>query len=61
MNLKAINNQTNKMILTYSIPAIIAMLLTSLVTVVDGLFITNIVGKEALSAVHLGLPILYVF
>jgi len=61
MNLESIRNQTNKMILTYSVPAIIAMLLTSLVTIVDGLFITNLVGKEALSGIHLGLPILYVF
>lgn len=37
------------------------MMLTSLVTIVDGIFVSNYVGKEALSAIHLGLPLLYIF
>ncbi len=61
MNLALIQQDPTEYIMKYSIPSIIAMLLTSLVTIVDGLFISNYVGKEALSAIHLGLPLLYFF
>jgi len=37
------------------------MVLTSLITIVDGYFIGNYVGKEGLAAVNLGLPILFVY
>lgn len=45
----------------FAIPSIIAMVLTSLITVTDGYFIGNYVGKEGLAAVNLGLPIVYLF
>lgn len=61
MNLEAIHQSPLKHIFMYSIPAIIAMLLSSFVTIVDGLFIAKIIGKDALAAMHLGLPMLYVF
>ena len=47
--------------LQFSIPSIIAMVLTSLITIVDGFFIGNYVGKEGLAAVNLGLPIVYLY
>lgn len=37
------------------------MVLTSLITIVDGFFIGNYVGKEGLAAVNLGLPIVYLY
>jgi putative MATE family efflux protein len=49
------------MILQFSVPSIIAMVLTSLITIVDGFFIGNYVGQEGIAAVNLGLPILYVY
>lgn len=61
MNLECINNRTVKTILQFSIPSIIAMVLTSLITIVDGFFIGNYVGKEGIAAVNLGLPILYLY
>lgn len=61
MNLESIKNKTVQMILQFSIPAIIAMVLTSFITIVDGYFIGNYVGKEGIAAVNLGLPILYVY
>ena len=61
MNLESIRNKTGKMILQFSIPSIIAMVLTSLITIVDGFFIGNYVGKEGIAAVNLGLPILYIY
>ncbi|HBD64893.1 MAG TPA: MATE family efflux transporter [Clostridiales bacterium] len=61
MNLNTIKNQSFKTILQFSIPSIIAMVLTSLITVADGFFIGNYVGKEGLAAVNLGLPIVYLY
>lgn len=61
MNLENIQNNKCKMILQFSIPSIIAMVLTSLITIADGFFIGNYVGKEGITAVNLGLPIVYLF
>ena len=61
MNLEMIKKRTVQTILQFSVPAIIAMVLTSLITIVDGFFIGNYVGKEGIAAVNLGLPILYVY
>lgn len=61
MNLEIIKSKTVQMILQFSIPSIIAMVLTSLITIADGFFIGNYVGKEGIAAVNLGLPILYVY
>ncbi len=46
---------------SYSVPAILGMLLTSGIVVIDGLFIGNIIGKEGLAGVTLTLPVLYLF
>lgn len=61
MNLESMKTKTVQMILQFSIPSIIAMVLTSLITIVDGYFIGNYVGKDGIAAVNLGLPILYVY
>lgn len=61
MNLESMKKKPVQMILQFSIPSIIAMVLTSLITIVDGFFIGNYIGKEGIAAVNLGLPILYVY
>ena len=61
MDLQQIKQRSSKMILQFSIPAIIAMLLTSLITIADGFFIGNYVGNEGIAAVNLGLPIIYLY
>ena len=61
MDLKNIRENKVKVILQFSIPSIIAMLLTSLITVADGYFMGNYVGEEGLAAVNLGLPIVYLY
>ncbi len=61
MKTTAIKNNTIGFILKFSVPAIIAMVLTSLVTIVDGYFVSTVINKEALAAINLGLPILYIF
>ena len=50
-----------RIILSYSIPGIISMLLSAALTLTDGYFTGNHVGEDALAAINLGLPILYVF
>lgn len=61
MELEKIRQHTAGTILQFSLPAIIAMVLTSLITVVDGFFIGNYIGGEGIAAVNLGLPIIYLF
>lgn len=61
MNLESINKSKIKTILQFSVPSIIAMVLTSLITVTDGFFIGNYVANEGLAAVNLGLPIVYLY
>lgn len=46
---------------SYAIPAILGMLLTSGIVIVDGLFIGNIIGKAGLASVNLTLPVFYLF
>ena len=61
MELEKIRQHTAGTILQFSLPAIIAMVLTSLITVVDGFFIGNYIGGEGIAAVNLGQPIIYLF
>ncbi len=61
MELNQIKQNTTKSILMFSIPSIIAMILTSMITIVDGYFVGNYVGKEGLAAINLGLPVLYFY
>lgn len=61
MNLERIQKEGTKMMMQFAIPCVIAMVLTSAITLVDGYFIGNYVGKEGTAAVNLGLPLLYFF
>lgn len=61
MNLDVIEKRIPSSILKSAIPAIAAMIIMSMVSIVDGFFIGNYLGKSSLAAVNLGLPILYIF
>ena len=61
MDLEKIRSKQFQTICEFSIPAIIAMVLTSMITIVDGFFTGNYVGKEAIAAINLGLPIVYLY
>lgn len=61
MNLEEIRQNTAGKILQFSVPAITAMVLTALITVADGFFMGNYVGKEGIAAVNLGLPMVYLY
>lgn len=49
-----------KKLLRFSIPSIIMMLFTSIYGVVDGLFVSNFVGKQPFAAINLIMPILMI-
>ncbi len=59
MSEKIQNESLLKKFLSYAVPCIIGMFLTSFITVVDGMFIGWKVGERGLAAVNLTLPILY--
>lgn len=61
MNLEVIRKNKVGMILQFSVPAIISMILTAMITLVDGFFAGNFIGKEGIAAINLGLPIVYLF
>lgn len=61
MNIRQIKENKTGMILKFSIPSIIAMLLQTVITITDGYFTGNYVGQNALAAINLGLPILYFY
>lgn len=61
MEIREIKRNKLKVILQFSIPSIIAMLLQTIITITDGYFTGNYVGDNALAAINLGLPILYFY
>lgn len=61
MNLENIRNNRIKMILQFSVPSIIAMVLTACINIVDGFFTGNYVGSSGMSAIEMGLPIVYLY
>ena len=60
-NFDALESRPVVQFLSFSLPAIVSLLLTSGIVVVDGLFIGNFIGKAGLAGVNLTLPVLYLF
>lgn len=61
MNIRLSDHFTYKTLLRYTLPCVVMMIFTSVYTVVDGLFVSNIVGKSAFAAVNLLYPFLMLF
>lgn len=61
MNIEYLKEHKTKALLSFAIPSIIAMLLQTVITVTDGYFIGNYVGENALAAINIGLPVLYIY
>lgn len=61
LNVDSIRQNKSKTILTFSVPAIISMVLSSFVSIADGFFMGNYIHQDAIAAVNLGLPIIYLF
>jgi len=60
-NFNALEAKPAVQFFSFSIPAILGMLLTSGIVIIDGLFIGNIIGEAGLASVNLTLPVLYLF
>ncbi|MEK4424070.1 MATE family efflux transporter [Solibacillus sp. FSL K6-1523] len=57
MNETLRNTPTKKLFISYLIPSIIGMLLMAINILVDGIFVSNGVGPEALAGVNIAVPI----
>ena len=56
MSISLSEHFTYKKLLRFVFPSIIMMIFTSIYSVVDGLFVSNFVGKTALAAINLIMP-----
>ncbi|MFA9379200.1 MAG: MATE family efflux transporter [Lachnotalea sp.] len=61
MELMKIKQHRSRTILQFAIPSIVAMVLSSMISVIDGYYTGNYIGKEGLAAINLGLPIVYLY
>ena len=57
MPIKLSDHFTYRKLLRFTLPSIIMMVISSVYSVVDGLFVSNLVGEVALSAVNIMFPI----
>lgn len=58
MNIQLSEHFTYKKLLRFVLPSIIMMVFTSIYSVVDGIFVSNFVGKSAFASVNLSMPYL---
>ena len=61
MNISLSDHFTYKKLLKFVFPSIIMMVFTSIYGVVDGLFVSNCVGKHAFTAINLIMPFIMIF
>ena len=61
MKIQLSDHFTYKMLLQFVLPSIIMMVFTSIYGVVDGLFVSNFVGKTSFAAVNLVMPFIMIF
>ena len=57
MAIKLSDHFTYKKLLQFTLPSITMMICTSIYSVVDGLFVSNLIGENALSAVNIMFPV----
>ncbi|MDB8552794.1 MATE family efflux transporter [Turicibacter sanguinis] len=61
MNIQLSEHFNYKKLIRFTLPSITMMVFTSLYGVIDGLFISNIVGSQPFAAVNLIMPVLMIF
>ena len=57
MRIQLSDHFTYSKLLRFTLPSIVTMIFTSIYSVVDGLFVSNLVGELALSAVNIVFPV----
>lgn len=60
MKIKISEHFTYKKLIKFTLPTIVMMIFTSIYGVVDGIFVSNVVGKDAFAAVNLIMPALMI-
>lgn len=60
MEIKLSDHFNYRRLLRFTLPSIIMMIFTSIYSIVDGLFVSNIVGKTSFSAVNFVMPVLMI-
>ena len=60
MNIQLSDNFTYSKLIKFTIPTIFMMIITSVYGVVDGLFVSNVVGSNAFAAVNLIMPVIMI-
>lgn len=58
MSISLSDHFSYRRLLRFVLPTIIMMIVTSVYSIVDGFFVSNIVGKNAFAAVNLIMPVL---
>ena len=58
MKISLSNHFTYKRLLRFVLPTVVMMIVTSVYSIVDGFFVSNIVGKNAFAAVNLIMPLM---
>lgn len=58
MKIRLSDHFTYKRLITFVLPTIIMMIVTSVYSIVDGVFVSNVAGKNAFAAVNLMMPVL---
>ena len=61
MRIQLSDHFTYRKLLRFTLPSIVMMVFTSIYGVVDGLFVSNFVGKGPFTAVNLVMPVVMVF
>ncbi|WP_455716008.1 MATE family efflux transporter [Anaerosporobacter sp.] len=61
MNIQLSEHFTYKKILRFTFPSIVMMVFTSIYGVVDGIFVSNFVGKTPFAAINLIMPFIMIF
>ncbi len=60
MSIQISDHFSYKRLFRFTLPTIIMMIVTSIYGVVDGLFVTNVVGSEAFASVNLIMPVIMI-
>ena len=61
MNIQLSDHFTYSKLFRFTLPSIVTMIFASIYSVVDGLFVSNLVGENALSAVNIVFPVAMIF
>lgn len=60
-NIKLSDHFSYNKLIRFTVPSIVMMICTSMYGVIDGIFVSNYIGKTSLAAINFIMPVLYIF